>query len=93
MVFLSTFCQDHEETCTRFPLSCPESCGEVNIPRELLDDHIQNHCPLAQVVCPYSIYGCSFKVSHGDAQKELHAFNLHNKTILWGKGSTFACTF
>lgn len=53
--------KDHEKTCTKFPLSCPEGCGEVNIPRELMDDHIQNHCPLAQIVCPYSISGCSFK--------------------------------
>ena len=49
-------------TCPRFPLSCPVGCGEVNIPRESVNDHVHNYCPLADTICPFSNCGCSFKV-------------------------------
>ncbi|KAL9958446.1 hypothetical protein ACROYT_G035458 [Oculina patagonica] len=61
--------EEHNKTCPRLPLSCPEGCGEVGIPRNSIADHLQNHCALAQVVCPYKNSGCLFKARR-DAVEE-----------------------
>lgn len=54
--------QEHEEVyCRRFPLGCPNSCGEEEIPREEMDSHLSKKCPMSEVTCPYAKAGCPFQ--------------------------------
>lgn len=64
------------KTCPKLPLSCPEGCGESNIPRNLIDDHLENHCPLAEIFCPFKNNGCLFKVRITYLLKNLNVSNL-----------------
>ncbi|KAJ0009167.1 hypothetical protein NQD34_016582 [Periophthalmus magnuspinnatus] len=53
--------QKHKETvCPAFPVSCPNLCSSVPLPRSELHVH-QGECPKAQANCPFHRFGCSFK--------------------------------
>jgi len=41
---------NHKETCPKFPLSCPNSCGVGEIFRKDVENH-RNICPLEKVTC------------------------------------------
>ena len=41
---------EHKETCPKFPLSCPNSCGVSKIFRENVKNH-RNTCPLEEINC------------------------------------------
>ena len=54
----------HLEDCEEFPLDCPNGCsreGEDGV-REMkkkdIPVHLDNHCPLQKVQCPYWDHGC-----------------------------------
>lgn len=70
--------QNHKKICPRLPLSCPEGCGESSIPRNSIDDHLENHCTLAEIVCPFKNNGCLFEArrdtvkEHCSEQSEKH---------------------
>ena len=43
---------EHKENCHKFPLTCPNSCGLDNIPRDNMDEH-KKVCPLEMIQCEY----------------------------------------
>ena len=43
-------------------MHCPKDCGSADLPRDMVDDHLTNHCPLAEISCSFSTVGCPFKV-------------------------------
>lgn len=54
--------EEHEEVyCRRFPLVCPNSCGKEEIPREEMDRHLSETCPMSEVTCPFAKAGCLFQ--------------------------------
>ena len=50
---------DHLEYCLDYPVTCSNGCGE-GFPRRLLSAH-NAECPLADIECPYTKYGCKAK--------------------------------
>ena len=54
----------HLELCEEFPLLCPNCCsregedGVREVKRKDLPVHLDNHCPLQIVQCPYWEHGC-----------------------------------
>lgn len=50
--------QSHLQVCPRFPLSCPNSCGVSQIPREEVDRHLSHDCRSNHVHCPFKHVGC-----------------------------------
>ena len=54
----------HLEDCEEFPLHCPNGCsreGEDGVREVKMKDipvHLDNHCPLQKVQCPYWDHGC-----------------------------------
>ena len=48
---------NHFKTCKEFAVICPHGCGE-SIPRKQSELHKNTNCPLGEVTCPYSKYGC-----------------------------------
>jgi len=50
----------HEgQECARYPLECPQKCGKQRIPREELEAHKRDVCPMTIVPCPYEKAGCT----------------------------------
>ena len=54
----------HLEDCEEFPLHCPNGCsregedGVREVKRKDIPVHLDNHCPLQKVQCPYWEHGC-----------------------------------
>ncbi|XP_068683551.1 TNF receptor-associated factor 4-like [Montipora foliosa] len=69
--------EDHENDCQRFPVNCPNGCGE-SIPREEICLHTGDKCPLAPIPCRYADMGCTKEVlqddidSHVESEMRLH---------------------
>ena len=54
----------HLEDCEEFPLDCPNGCsregedGVREVKRKDIPVHLDNHCPLQKLQCPYWDHGC-----------------------------------
>lgn len=53
--------EDHLEICPKFPIGCILNCGQEDIPRDMMNEHVTIHCPKSERPCPFSIHGCEFK--------------------------------
>ena len=54
----------HLKYCYNYPVTCSNGCGK-EFPRRLLSDH-NAECPLAEIECPYTKYGCKAKPMRRD---------------------------
>lgn len=64
--------QSHQVLCKRWPVSCVNNCGELNVPREAMADHL-NVCAVSVLACCFQKYGCNFEGNK--AQREDHLKN------------------
>ena len=48
---------EHYNACKKYPLKCPNDCGETKVPRAEIDQH-RTKCPLEPAQCPFSEAGC-----------------------------------
>ena len=51
----------HYDICVKYPLECPNKCGETHVMREEMTGH-KNVCPLEPVECPFWEAGCDAKL-------------------------------
>ena len=49
--------KEHWPVCEKYPLPCPNECGEKEIERQNLKEHLQT-CPLEEIQCDFSYAGC-----------------------------------
>ncbi|XP_064389172.1 TNF receptor-associated factor 5-like [Halichondria panicea] len=63
----------HLDSCSGFPISCPNNCGHEKVQRTKLAGH-QMVCPLEPVKCPFFEAGCSEIV----VRKDLAAHKASN---------------
>ena len=56
---------EHKEKCHRFPLRCPNNCGQNNIPRDNMNNH-KKVCPLEMVLCKYQ---CGARIVRNAVEK------------------------
>ncbi|XP_071159830.1 TNF receptor-associated factor 3-like [Mytilus edulis] len=59
--------QNHQNDCTRFPISCKFHCDVGVLPREEMKVH-ENACPKKLTKCPYSSAGCAFEGKENEIQ-------------------------
>ena len=55
---------EHKEKCNKFPLRCPNNCGQ-DIPRDSMDGH-KKVCPLEMVQCEYQ---CGARIVRNEVEK------------------------
>ena len=55
----------HKDECPKFPLPCPNRCGNETVFRQDLDKH-REICPLEMVNCEYYDMGCDAKMARKD---------------------------
>ena len=69
--------KDHWPKCKKYPLECPNDCGEIGIERQHLQNHLHD-CPLEVIKCEFDYAGCKEKVkrqkmqSHVDSSVNAH---------------------
>ena len=76
----------HLEDCEEFPLDCPNGCsregedGVREVKRKDIPVHLDNHCPLHKVQCPYWDHGCKEEMErrHTDTH-EKEFLHIHFK--------------
>ena len=49
---------EHWLVCEKYPLPCPNECGEEEIERQHLKEHLEQTCPLEEIKCEFSYAGC-----------------------------------
>ncbi|KAM7427022.1 hypothetical protein ABFA07_021782 [Porites harrisoni] len=62
--------QAHLENCIGFLTACPNNCG-IKIASYKVSDHVNNTCPLTEVLCPYNWLGCISKVQRKELESHL----------------------
>ena len=50
--------KEHWPVCEKYPLPCPNECGEEEIERQHLKGHLEQTCPLEVIQCEFSYAGC-----------------------------------
>ena len=50
--------KEHWPVCEKYPLPCPNECGEEEIERQHLKGHLEQTCPLEVIQCDLSYAGC-----------------------------------
>ena len=65
------YCADHEKICERFPLDCPNQCGQKGIIRQTLQSHMQE-CKLEVIECKYANVGCKMQVKRKFMPQHVH---------------------
>ena len=72
---------NHWPVCGSFPLHCPNECG-VELPRQKIDDHIGNKCPLKIIHCTFLQVGCKVKLPRKDMPEHLSESLLTHMSLL-----------
>lgn len=82
--YCHTECHEDIE-CSRFPVNCPQECGEKDIPREEVESHVRDDCVMTMVHCTYEEAGCTFydKRRHLKTHLEVSMEEHLNRT--WSK--------
>ena len=64
--------ENHWPVCEKYPLSCPNECGEEEIKQQHLKEHLEHTCPLEVIKCEFSYAGCG-------AQLQRRLMSAHKK--------------
>ena len=49
---------EHWAMCKKYPMECPNKCGETMIERQHLPKHLEETCPLQVIKCDFSCADC-----------------------------------
>lgn len=71
----------HMTECSKYPLACPNRCGEMSIERERMGEH-QLECPLQVVDCEFSHVGCTAKPVRRALESHLQENTQHHLRLL-----------
>lgn len=53
----------HWKVCEKYPVPCPNHCGEMDIQRRYLNHHVNAECPRQVIECEYGYAGCQFQTT------------------------------
>lgn len=62
--------QSHYGICQKFVTPCPAGCG-IEMPREKIQEHLDNVCSKNEIECPFKECGCMFRSKRADMPKHL----------------------
>merc|ERR1711879_1121971 len=58
-----------DKVCKKYPIPCPNKCGEKGIKREDMEAHMKNKCSRGYVKCRYKKYGCHKEFMRRDKKR------------------------
>ena len=66
-----------------FPVVCPNRCDpEKKMPREEVEAHIKNDCPLESVACELCWAGCTARPQRKDIEQHITSNQIQHLTLL-----------
>lgn len=71
------------DECPKLPLPCPNKCDKkLEIPRDELDQHIEEVCPKTKMICEFEYIGCTHRCSREKMPKHYKSNMIeHVKSI------------
>ena len=73
----------HYDDCPEYPVTCPNECDpKKTIPREDVDAHIKNDCPLQRVACELCWAGCTARPQRKDIEQHITSNQIQHLTLL-----------
>ena len=73
----------HYNKCPRYPVTCPNECDpKKTMPREEVDAHKKNTCPLEPVACELCWAGCTARPQRKDIEQHITSNQLQHLTLL-----------
>lgn len=60
----------HWSVCEKYPLACPNGCGEVEIERKAMNHHLEM-CPLQKIECEFAYAGCLVQAQRKEMPQHL----------------------
>ena len=73
----------HYKRCPRYPVTCPNKCDpKKTIPREEVDAHIKNDCPLEPVACELCWAGCTARPQRKDIEQHITRNQIQHLTLM-----------
>lgn len=61
----------HWSVCDKYPLPCPNRCGQLDIPRQSLDKHLKEECLCNEKNCEFAYAGCTAQLKSSDMPEHL----------------------
>ena len=68
---------DHTQSCTHYPIPCPNKCDVETIPRCGIEEHL-SVCPLELIECKFREAGCDIKVARRDLKQHMEESQQHH---------------
>ena len=81
--------KEHENTCEKCPLACPNSCEHDPIERRLLENHLAS-CPLQEVDCVFKAIGCTVPILRKDLENHMQEKNVTHLMLIYALIQTTA---
>ena len=78
---------EHLAICKKYPLKCPNKCGETAIKRQRLPKHLEETCPMQAIKCEFSYAGCEIEcqrqhmLTHLEETVTVHLSKVSQYTI------------
>ena len=73
----------HYDECPKYPVTCPNKCDpKKTMPREEVDAHIKNDCPLEPVACELCWAGCTARPQRKDIEQHITSNQIQHLTLL-----------
>ena len=73
----------HYDWCPRYPVPCSNECDpKKTMPREEVDDHIKNDCPLEPVACELCWAGCTARPQRKDIEQHITSNQIKHFKLL-----------
>ena len=77
---------EHWAICKKYPMECPDKCGESTIERQHLPKHLEETCPLQVIKCEFSYAGCEVECQRQHMQAHLDEnIKVHLNKVLFCK--------
>ena len=76
--------KNHLEDCPKVPLPCPNKCDKkLTIPRDELDQHIEQECPRTKIMCQFEEIGCPHRCSREKLPKHYKTGIIEHVRLLY----------
>lgn len=72
----------HWKVCKKYPLPCPNECGEAGIERSQLKKHLEEKCPLHMKSCEFEYAGCTKRLSANKVSEHMASSLQHHLSLL-----------
>lgn len=72
----------HWKMCEKYPLPCPNQCGEAGIERSLMEKHLNESCPLHKKKCEFEYAGCTQCLSGSEMSEHVASSMQYHLSLM-----------